>query len=356
MSETHSIEGIKKLPVFFIIGRERSGTTLLRTLFDAHHHVNIQIEFHFILILFYKYHKVTDWPAARLNGFYNDVVRLPRFQLLTIDKEKLKENILACEGDCSFGELCKVVLMNYVSFFEKGEIVLLGDKCPYYSLYCEMLLKVFPEAKFIHLVRDHRDNVMSMMKVNFESKFFSSLAYRWKYYNKKIEKSKKKYPDSFYTMKYEDMVSEPERYLKEMCAFLNVDYDEGMPEFYKKKDEFMKTYPAGVFTKIHRNLFQKITNEHIYSWKKKMQEKQVKKADFIAGTMAEKYGYERKFKNKNLLLLLTTLPGCIYGRLYFYYNSMVNILPFGLKLRYIYFTARIFRRGWLKFEKMKMGK
>jgi len=348
-----SIEEIRKLPVFFIIGRERSGTTLLRTLFDAHRNVNIQIEFHFILLFYFKYGKVVNWQRSRLREFYNNLRRLPQFNLITIDEKKLKEDIMRCEGSCTFGELCRVVLYNYVSFFPKEEIILLGDKCPYYSLYCEMLLEVFPEAKFIHLVRDPRDNILSMLKVHFESRFFSSLAYRWKYYNKKIEESKSKHPGSFFTIKYEDLVNAPEAHLQEICGFLEVPYDVEMPEFYNKKDELMKVYPAEVFTKIHKSLFRKINGQHVSEWKKKITKAQLKKADLIAGKFAERYGYEQKYKKRNLLLLLRTLPGRIYGRLYYTYSWLIDIMPFNVKLKIIFLSGRIFKSGWTRFKKIE---
>jgi hypothetical protein len=356
MSENISIDKIKNLPVFFIIGRERSGTTLLRMLFDAHPNVNIQIEFHFISIMFTKYCNITYWTATKINEFYNDIVRLPRIHLLTIDKEKLKADLLLCAGPGNFSTLCRVVLFNYISFFKKGEIVLLGDKCPYYSLICDVLLRIFPEARFVHLVRDYRDNILSMLNVNIETKFFSSLAYRWKYYNKRIEKSKRKTPESFYTIRYEDLVTEPVKYLKEICNFLGITYDKSMPEFYKMKDEILKIYPANALTMVHRNLMNKINNEHIFSWEKKMTEKQIKKAEVIAGNFAERYSYIRKYKRTNFLLLLKSIPALIYGRIYFYFSLFIFNLPLNIKLKMLYILAHIFRKNWVKFKRIDISK
>ena len=38
------INKIKELPIFFIVGSPRSGTTMLRTIFDAHPNVSIPLE------------------------------------------------------------------------------------------------------------------------------------------------------------------------------------------------------------------------------------------------------------------------------------------------------------------------
>lgn len=46
---------IADTPFIFIVGRPRSGTTLLRTLYDAHPNVNIPPECQFVVNLYGKY-------------------------------------------------------------------------------------------------------------------------------------------------------------------------------------------------------------------------------------------------------------------------------------------------------------
>jgi hypothetical protein len=337
---------LKELPIFFIIGRERSGTTLLRTLFDAHPNVSIPIEFHFIWLMYNKYYNRKTWTIQQLENFYKELICLPRFHLLTIDKEKLHQDLISMAGENNYSTICKTVLANYISFFDKKELLILGDKCPVYAVHIKKILKAFPEAQIIHLTRDYRDNVLSMLRANIESHVFSSLVYRWKYYNRKVKNAAKVFPDSFITIRYEDLVSDPTVNLKKICNFLKLPYIEETLEFYKKKDDFMRVYPKGVFESIHSNLFKPVSADHVFVWKKKMGPYRVRLADSIVGADAEFWGYERVNRKRDWFLLFLNWPGLAYGRLYFLLGNLVGMLPLSLKVRTVLILAALFSRRW----------
>ena len=73
MTHTTVSQKVEKIPVFFILGRPRSGTTLLRTLFDAHPNVATPVECAFIINMRQKYAKVTNWTKELLTSFHEDV-------------------------------------------------------------------------------------------------------------------------------------------------------------------------------------------------------------------------------------------------------------------------------------------
>ena len=49
------LEKIRQTPMFFIVGRPRTGSTLLRTLFDAHPNVTIPQEWPMLLALYRRF-------------------------------------------------------------------------------------------------------------------------------------------------------------------------------------------------------------------------------------------------------------------------------------------------------------
>ena len=353
MGDENFKELLRSLPVFFIIGRERSGTTLMRTLFDAHPNVSIQVEFHFIWHMYHKYHRKKRWTRQQLERFWQDLTRLPRYNLVTLHRKQLKQSILSLEGDCDYATLCKAVLFHYKSFFDKQEILILGDKCPLYSLHIPYLLKVFPDARFIHLVRDYRDNILSMLRVRIESHVFSALAYRWTYYNQRVRSAIRSSPDQFISMKYEDFVSHPEEKLTDICTFLGIPFVPSMLEFHKKRDAFISVYPRRIVEHIHKSLCQPISAEHIYRWRKKMTEKQVKLADAIAGSEGMRWGYSPQFTGKSRSIKLLFWPGIAYGRLYYTWGAVVSRLPLGIKSRLVFFLARSFGRKWPELKIMQ---
>ncbi|MCF8232714.1 MAG: sulfotransferase, partial [Bacteroidales bacterium] len=215
---------LSDIPFFFIIGRPRSGTYLLRSLFDAHPNVIIPTECPMIVNLYPKYGKVKNWNKKLLNAFAEDVFLHKDFQKWKIDRQRVRQKILSLEGEVSFQTLIKAVYSEYQSVFPKDEILLFGDKNPVYSTNTEKVMKAFPEARYIHLTRDYRDNLASIQKVDFEAPYPPLIAYRWRFSAKKIHRLKKQYPRHFYSLRYEDLVSAPEKNMQQLCDFLGIPY------------------------------------------------------------------------------------------------------------------------------------
>lgn len=210
-SHTHqtAVKNIEAIPFFFIIGRARSGTTLLRMFFDAHPDVCIPIESPLILHLYRKYGNRKFWTKELLESFYEDLTKIRDFEKWEVDPEILKKGILEFEGSISFRTLCKFVYLNYHSIFHKDDIKLIGDKNPVYSVNMPEIFRIFPDAKYIHLTRDYRDHILSMVNVKLLTPVVLFLAYRWKLSARQMSSMKKRYPGSFYTIRYEDLVTNP---------------------------------------------------------------------------------------------------------------------------------------------------
>ncbi len=169
--------------------------------------------------------------------FFSNVISQRKFDSWNVDKKKLLNDLLLCEGKINFEELIKVVYASFPSFFDKDEIKIIGDKNPIYSIYPSRLVKLFPNAKFIHLNRDYRDNILSIKKVDFEAPFTGLLAWRWRYSAKLIEKTKQKNQEKFLTLRYEDLVSDPEKELKQLCSFLGISYQANVLQYHEKAKE-----------------------------------------------------------------------------------------------------------------------
>jgi hypothetical protein len=295
---------MSNIPFFFILGRPRSGTTLLMTILDANPHIIIPPEIPFIPLLYPRYHHCKNWDSPTLNDFYNDLCNLTfgifyKFTDLPFNKELLKKEILSASADSTFSELIKIIYSNYNSVFPKKEIQLLGDKNPVFSKESYRYVKIFPDAKFIHIRRDYRDHALSMNKAGFGKKNLAFIVYRWKYNLKLIEAFKQKYPEKILMVKYEDLVSEPEIQTKRICNFLAVPYYPEMLLFHQIGN-LEELYPEKVMFEYQSSLLKPISKDNIGVWEKKMNDSHIKMCDFVAGNIAEQYGYSRKFKGFNL--------------------------------------------------------
>lgn len=283
-----------------------------------------------------KYGDTKQWSKKKITEFTNDLFIHKELNKWTIDKKELREYLLTFVGETTFQTLIKAIYSKYKSQNPKKEILLLGDKNPVYSTNTKKLFEIFPEAKYIHLTRDYRDNIQSILKVDFEAPYIPLISYRWKYSAKRILKLKKQHPQSFYTIRYEDFVSEPKRYFSDICKFLSIDYHEQVFDIRNQKDSSFKKYPEKEVKKYHQSLKQPINTNKIGIWKKTLSDKQVKMADSIIGKYAEQMGYERKFKGKNYFTVLKGLPGIIYGRSSYIFADLLDFMPYKIRIRIKY--------------------
>jgi hypothetical protein len=321
----------EKTGFFFIIGNGRSGTTLLRTLFDAHPQVNIPLECQLIINLSKKFAKVKFWDAALINDFITEIYKQRRFSEWKISKNTLKENLAICIGANSFSTIIKAVYLSYSSNFNKNEIKLIGDKTIINALYIKQLIMLFPDAKFIHITRDYRDRNLSLTGKKLTSSSIALKTMQWKYTQQKILKVITNFPDRIYTIRYEDFVNEPRMHFEKICKFLKINYYSSVFEYYLDEKIPEKIYKKEFIDSWQNNLFKPINTNRSGIWKTEMSEYQIEISDYIAGEIAEIYGYERVYKKSNLKIKLAIFPYSVLHNLVIYRRNIVDKLPFRLR-------------------------
>ena len=335
------------IPFFFIIGRPRSGTTLLRSLFDAHPNVLIPWECQFMLNLLPRYGKITIWTIETLDLFYSDLLRQWQFSAWNIDRERLQTELHACEGATTYEDVCRVVYLNHISFFPKETIRLIGDKNHGYTIYTHRLKKLLPDSKFIFILRDYRDNYQSVRNVDFEIPVVSLVVHKWRHFYCKALQASNKYPGSFYFIRYEELVNDPVHHFGKLCAFLDIPFVPGVFDFYKMKDKAEEMYPEEILKKHHKSLFNPINTSRVGLWEKSLSRRQVRIADYVAGAYADQAGYRRKYTGFNPWIAFLALPGVTYARLIYMLTHLINRFPYRLREKLLsegpLFLAKTFR-------------
>ncbi len=318
------------LSFFFVIGRARSGTTLLRSILEAHPNIKIPLESPLILELEKEFANKTEWSREDLQEFFNQLIQVKDFHLWEMDLAALREKLLQQEGRTTYKQLIETVYLNAPGFFEKEEVLMLGDKNPVYSIKIKQLFKLYPEAKYIHLKRDHRAHVLSMLNAKLFDSDLVTLAYRWRYSAKVVGQLKRKHPASFFTLKYEDFVHDPEKYSQAICNFLGVpfhadmvNYHQGVKDYFSKNKDHIEGH--------HHRVYQAIDTSRINSWKTDLPEESIRVLDLVVGKWAAKEGYERQYAKASLKLLIRTLPKIWYQHIFYTYWRFYTKLPAFLK-------------------------
>lgn len=159
----------------FIIGMPRSGTKLLRDLLNNSEHISIPIyETGFIPNFINKYGLYPNFDDNSISEIINDFKNSTFYfkkDGLVFDEYQFKHHI-------NYNSLLSIIKYLLQYFAEtRGEGILWGDKTPHYINHIDLLNTSFSGSKFIHIIIDPRDNVVSSYKA--WNKNIYRVAYHW---------------------------------------------------------------------------------------------------------------------------------------------------------------------------------
>lgn len=328
MSETTS-------SLFFILGRERSGTTLLQRLLNAHPDLHLPQESPFIRHLYKKYARHKNWNDKTINSFVEDLFKEPYFNQWNIEREALQAKLHNLTAP-DFSKCCNAIIACSTS----KQVKWLGDKNPQYTLFANQLKHAFPSARFICIVRDYRAQIASMMQVQLETRSPAALAVRWNTVSKRLIAHCNRYPKETLLIRYEDLVTFPEKTLNQICDFLNLPYSDML---LNEGTEELKSNPY--YDDLHhKSVKQPLTTTKLNEWKTNLTPKQIAIIEQLCGKTGQQLDYAPSTPLTKSIPSIRYWPAIVYGRAYFPFLQLLYDLPLSLrnfvfrKLIYPHFT------------------
>lgn len=201
----------------FIVGCPRSGTTLLRNLLRSHPRITFPSESHFIPSFYRGYgNPGSDGEAVELARRILRVEWIRQWGIRITPEE--------FAGDRSFRAVVGRLFECWARADGKPRW---GDKTPHYVQEIATLAELFPEARVIHMLRDGRDVELSWLKAGFEPRNLYTAALLWKRYVTAGRTAGARLPAASYReLRYEALVNQPERVMREVCDFLGEPFSE----------------------------------------------------------------------------------------------------------------------------------
>ncbi len=216
---------------FFIVGTPRSGTTLLQAMFMTLPGVFFPPETHFLPIALRceRRHGPLSTPAGR-EAMIEQVLEVAARHELPVDAEALAAELRACPG--TRGDLLDALLWHMQS--RQPGCRRLGEKSPAHLVFVPELLETFPDAAAITIVRDARDVALSQEALG-RSTLQAALG--WRRDQRLHARYAAELPaDRYACVRYEDLVREPERELRRLCAFLGETFDPAMLRPHERRE------------------------------------------------------------------------------------------------------------------------
>ena len=267
----------------FLLGFQRSGTTLLRLMLDAHPALAIPFE-SFVLIDFFNrcnnYDLARADERARLSG---DLVAAkgisawqPSVALSDIDLD-------ACT---SYAAAVNEIFTAYARRCGKR---IWGDKTPSYTSELHVLNALFPRARFVHLIRDGRDVALSIVRQSWGPSDLLTALDKWAEVVGWVRRMGTMLPSSRYLeVRYEELVADPTRVLTEITSFLDLPFD---PAMLERGGGPRGKLPEASMA-FHRNLSRPVDSTLAYEWRTRLSATDQVLALKIAGPVLTELGYQ----------------------------------------------------------------
>jgi hypothetical protein len=294
-------------PFFFMLGCQRSGTTLLKHIVDIHPQVAVMPESGW----FGTWYELGTGLTPE--GFVTPEL-IPKL-LLTCKNVELGMN----PGELyeMAGRKEKVLYASFVStiFDRYGKAhgkSLVGSKNPDYLRHLNTLHRLWPQAKFVHIIRDGRDICLSMSdrwKNRGDFRGFPFLLYEkpdqvfddwsedpaittaksWEW-NVQLgrEFGRSLNSEMYYEMRYEDLVARPEAQCIALCEFLGIPFDSAM----LRHQEIFKPRRGESGAILHKSVGLPIT-PGLRNWRSEMAPGELERFEAAVGPFLEELGYSR---------------------------------------------------------------
>ncbi len=257
---------------------------MLRLMLDAHPALAIPPESHFIPHLFRVRRRYQSGDGFDADRLASDIMAQPRVAEWRLDETRVRERVAALE-QASFAGVVEAAFMTYADAHGKSRW---GDKCPPYVGEIPLLARVFPAARFVHLIRDGRDVAASVVQSHLRTRNLAQAAAMWA---ERVRAGRRGGsalgPARYLEARYEDLVADPERELKAICAFAALDFTPELLTYYERADEVLTDLEKGRHPKV------KEAPAVVRDWRRDMPRKAVAMVEAVAGDALEEFGYLR---------------------------------------------------------------
>lgn len=289
----------------FLVGAERSGTTLLRLMLDGHPEMAWNEEFEYAVDLMPK---VEGYPD------------------LSVYRQYLEDDLIfrlsghAVDANLTYPELVDSFLVQKRNGQNKRFVGATVHR------HFDRLLRIWPDASFVHLLRDGRDVARSVIEMGWAGNLWTGCE-RWIEAEQLWETvSKSITAVRHITVRFEDLIRDPVKVLTRICEFCGVKYHSDMLGYPK------------------HTTYKPVDPKKITSWRDKLFEEEIRLAEARIDSMLVERGYE--LSNLSRLTITPKMERRLRRQDYWFrLHFRLRRCGYGLVLQ-DYLTRRLGLRRW----------
>lgn len=278
-----TLKEIAARPPVFIIGCPRSGTTLLQVMLDTHRDLAVTHECDFIIDVAFD-PRSHEWSLA---DQVERALAHPMFGRLGVEAETCRRIV----DELRPSDYGAVVRYWFAAKALKDGKRRWGNKTPHMIFHFERVARLFPDAQFIHIIRDGRDSTASWATVHFtqanRGQLLSSALLWRQMVRAGRETGRTLGADRYTEVRLEDLIASTESSLRRLCSFLGLDFDEAMLSYHETATERV---PEGQ-RRVHPDI-NKPPTSGLRDWKKGLAPADVVAIEGLLRPTLVAFGYE----------------------------------------------------------------
>lgn len=242
---------------FFLVGTTRSGTSLLALMLGHNPEIAFPGEFEF---------SVDFMPDAR------SYPALPAYyDWLSMDRH-FRHHRCDIDSTLAYPALVRSFLAQMKRDSGAGHKRMVGAAV---HRHFDRLAHLFPEARFIHLVRDPRDVARSWIEFGWSGNTWAA-GRNWDALERLWDDVAARLPaERVHALRFEDLVRDPRGELETICRFLGVPYSDAMLRYHETS-----TYGP-------------VDPQQVFKWRTALRPDEQRWLEGVAGEMLVARGYER---------------------------------------------------------------
>ncbi|QDT08777.1 sulfotransferase family protein [Stieleria marina] len=287
-------------PCVFLLGCDRSGTTLVRSILNNHPDVMISYEAPASVTLvetFQQYGMRATIEAMRSFEQFDAVDWLHVFDRL---------------DEVSDVTLADVVAAANNNLLQQNGKHIWGDKTPAYTRFVDTLASMYPNSVFVHIVRDPRAVAASWVQTDWGPNTAFHAGREWQQRVSEADRSLKQLPESrVAVIRFEDFLVDPEKTIQPVCQRIGVPYTSAM---LQERDLESDALPTRFFQKLHAKSQERLDPSRTDRWRS-IDDRKLALIESQTWELMQLFGYEPTRKTPPSVTNWDRLSSKVHNRL-----------------------------------------
>lgn len=271
-------------PLF--VGADRSGTTMVQAVFNAHPALVVTHESHFVVALLRRRRRYEHGGHFRMEPFLHDLLTFSFAARWGLEHADVR----AAVGMAYPQDTAAAIRAVFQLTADRAGKPRYADKTPGYVEHIELIASAMPEARFVHVIRDGRDVALSVLEMEWGPRSLSEAAAFWR---RRVSRGREAGirlgPSRYAELRYEDFVTDPEASTRGICDFLALPFDAGMLDYERSAGAVLS---QTIVPHRHQAVLRGPT-PGLRDWRSTMDGRALTRFEAIAGPTLSQCAYER---------------------------------------------------------------